>query len=245
MLGNLIKDLTRKFHIAYLHIKGEKCGELHSENIGQVVIVAPHPDDEVIGCGGLIARLVAYGRAPHIIIITGGEGSHRGCCETSTDEIIHARRKLTRNALAILGVPDKNIHELNFSDGNISMDSEYVSVLKDLLTKLAPDSIFIPHWGEGWSDHVKTAEIVKAIKPEGAEVWEYCVWMWYYNVWRGLDWKNTAILRMSHKEHKLKLKAIDAYTRPLAPCGHPWSGVLPDIFLQANSKNRELFFKIK
>ena len=67
----------------------------------------------------------------------------------------------------------------------------------------------------------------------------------YYNVWRDLDWKNAAQLCMTPAEHRIKLDAMDAYIRPLAPCGKPWSGVLPKVFVKANKWNRELYFSLK
>lgn len=238
-----LKDKIRKSHISYLSKKASRLKILSTEELKKNLIIAPHPDNEVIGCGGLIARLVEEDDAPQIIVMTGGEGSHENCCSTPKEEIIRARRGLTRKALSILGVPESNIHELNFPDGNISESHSEVEKLKTLIGELKPDTVFMPHWGEGWPDHVKTAEIVKKLLPNETEVWEYCVWMWYYNVWRGLDWRNAAVLKMTPPEHELKLKAIDAYTKPLAPCGRPWSGVLPPLFLKANSGERELYFK--
>jgi len=210
-----------------------------------VLVVAPHPDDEVIGCGGLIARLSAEGHTPHIIVMTGGEGSHRGCCNVSPFAIISARRELTRNALQILGVPSENIHELDFPDSGISAEHPQTGKLRRLIAQIEPQSVFVPHWGEGWPDHVRTAEIVKSIVPQDVAVWEYCVWMWYYNVWRGLDWKNAAVLKMTPAEHALKLRAMNAYITPLASCGKPWSGVLPPLFVKANQWDKELYFKSK
>ena len=117
--------------------------------------------------------------------------------------------------------------------------------LRQLVADINPESVFVPHWGEGWPDHINTAKIVRDIAPASAEIWEYCVWMWYYNVWRGLDWHNARRLPMTPEEHALKLKAMDAYVSPLAPCGKPWSGVLPPLFLEANSAKRELYFKVR
>lgn len=213
---------------------------------GRTLIVAPHPDDEVIGCGGLIARLVAEGHRPEIIVMTGGGGSHRGCCATPEDEIITARRVLTRDALSILGVPAENIHELDFVDGSISEESCQTTRLAELIAELRPDNVVVPHWGEGWSDHVATARIVKSlVKDRPVNVWEYCVWMWFYNVWRGLDWDSARCLTLSGSEHELKLRAMDAYTTQLAPCGRPWSGVLPEVFLNANRGKKEIYFEVK
>lgn len=238
-----IKNILRLLHVKYLQSRGGNKSQI--ETTGRVLIIAPHPDDEVIGCGGLIARLVAEGKTPHIIIMTGGEGSHRGCCNTPDSEITAARRILTHEALDILGVPEENIYELNFPDGGIDIENTEISSLKTIISEINPSCIFVPHWAEGWSDHVKTAEIIKHIAPSDTQIWEYCVWMWFYNVWRGLDWKNAAVLKMAPHEHALKLRAIDAYVIPTAPCGHPWSGVLPDVFLNANRWNKELYFKIQ
>lgn len=237
-----MKDLIRKLHVVWLRAKAGELGAIIPK--GNVLIIAPHPDDEAIGCGGLIARLIREGRTPHVVVMTGGEGSHNGCCKTPKDDIVKARRNLTQNALAILGVPESHIHELNFPDGGIEMSNREVEKLKDIIDDIKPDSIFVPHWGEGWNDHVRTREIGLQLAPDGTEVYEYCVWMWYYNVWHGLDWRNARRLDMTTDEHKLKLQAMDAYIRPLAPCGHPWSGVLPPIFVKANRSHRELYFKL-
>jgi len=236
----MIKEVLRKLHVRWLRMHAACAEDITAT--GCTMIVAPHPDDEVIGCGGLIARLTADGHAPHVVILTGGEGSHRGCCEVSTAEIVEARRGLTSKASGILGVPTENIHELNYPDGGISAENPQTGELRRLIAEIQPQSVFVPHWGEGWPDHVRTAEIVKSIVSPDVEVWEYCVWMWYYNVWRGLDWKNAAVLKMTPAEHALKLRAMDAYIKPLAPCGKPWSGVLPPLFVKANQWDKELYF---
>ena len=68
--------------------------------------------------------------------------------------------------------------------------------------------------------------------------------MWYYNVWN-LDYNNARILKMTPAQHQRKLKAIEQYVTPLAPCGKPWSGVLPKAFLKAARWKRELYFKTR
>lgn len=236
-----IKDSLRKVHVAYLRIRSPR-HQLYIK--GKVLIVAPHPDDEVIGCGGLIARLVDLGNTPEIIVMTGGESSH-GKDYPDRTAIIKARRGLTREAISILGVPESNLHELDFKDGGISSDSGQIAYLERLIEKIKPDTVLVPHWGEGWSDHINTAKIIKFLVSDATQVWEYCVWMWYYNVWRGLDWENAATLRLTTREHELKLKAVEAYIRPLAPDGKPWSGELPESFIEANTGDIELYFKVK
>lgn len=255
---SLLKDQLRLLHIAWLRLRGKRCQPLKLDS-QRIVIVAPHPDDEAIGCGGLIARLSDLGFPPHVIILSGGEGSHRGCCNMDETIIAQHRRKLTDEAARILGLPEENVHRLGFLDGKIICNVNYrqlavnyslidghnhnIEQLRLLLEELNPSVVFIPHHGEGWPDHVNVSGLMQEVRCK-AEMNEYCVWMWYYNVWR-LDWRNARVLHLSADEYRRKAEAIDAYTTPAAPCGKPWSGVLPKVFLKATKWDRELYFRVK
>lgn len=218
------------------------------------IVFAPHPDDEVFGCCGLMQRMLAEGKQVELIIMTGGGKSHSSCCDINEDELITERRQLTRNAASIYGLPEGQIHFLDYSDGGVQFDDENTEKLKRVFSDInnfaanKTISVFYPHSvGEGWSDHLRTSEIAKllcaSIIPD-AKQYEYCVWFWFYNCWK-IDWKNAHTLKMTKQEYKNKLKAIDAYIEPKAPCGMPWSGVLPPVFLWANKWNRELYFRVK
>lgn len=213
--------------------------------VSPVLLLAPHPDDEIFGCGGLIARLVAEDCMPHVVVLTGGEGSHTACCNTPKADIIAARRSLTHKAAGELGLSARYIHELNFADGKISGDrgAEY-DKLKQLIAALNPQTILVPHHGEGWPDHLAVRELGIELAPKGTDVYEYCVWFWYYRQ-RHLDWEQAYRLKMTSEEHRLKLAAIGAYHNALAPCGKPWVGVLPPLFVKANQWNKELYFRVK
>ena len=238
-----MKSFIRHTRILILHfLNNNRLALKLSDN---TTIIAPHPDDEVIGCGGLIQALVERGTPPHVIILTGGEGSHRGCCDTTETDIIDARHQLTMKAAATLKLPESHIHCLHYPDGGVDSKHPETAELSSLLLQLSPKALFVPHSGEGWSDHTKVAGIVKELtKLLTVDIYEYCVWMWYYNVWN-LDYKNARILKMSTAQHKRKLQAIEQYVTPLAPCGKPWSGVLPKPFLKAARWNKELYFKTK
>lgn len=238
---NKIKDFFRYLHIFYLNWKADRCKELHLNE--KTVIIAPHPDDEVIGCGGLIMRMVSNNNPPKIIILTGGEGSHRGCCDLSSEKIKTERRKLTVKSLEILGLRMENVFELEFPDGKIDPNNKEMERLKLLIETLSPDSIFVPHWGEGWPDHTIVKSIVKIIVNKNIKIWEYCVWMWYYNIWKGLSWEKCEILKLNPRERIKKSEAINAYIQPKADCGRPWCGVLPELFIKSHRGKYELYFK--
>lgn len=238
-----MKDLIRNLRVFLLHLIYNICPSLSLPK--RVVIIAPHPDDEAIGCGGLIQALVERGTPPHVIILTGGEGSHRGCCDIAAEELIAGRHQLTLSATATLGLPASYVHCLHYPDGGVALEHPETERLAALLKELKPDAVFVPHRGEGWSDHLQAAEITKhLLMGQKISIYEYCVWMWYYNVWR-LDFKQARLLRMSRTHHQRKLQAIDEYVTPLAPCGKPWSGVLPKPFLKAARWNKELYFLVR
>ena len=212
----------------------------------KVLIVAPHPDDEVLGCSGLIQRLLNEGKQVDVVILSGGGKSHAGCCEIDESTLIESRRNLSRKAAKILGLPLENLHFLDYPDGSIVFDCSETDRLKKLIETLQPKVIFVPHKGEGWSDHLEAGRIVQKLVGEMADVllYEYCVWFWYYNVWN-IDRKNAFVITMTEEELSRKNEAIDAYIQPKAPCGNPWSGVLPPVFVWANRWRKELYFRIK
>ena len=241
---NSLKNIIRQCRIAYMRQRAVSC-PLPEFMGGGILIVAPHPDDEALGCGGLIARLCDSGRAPHVVYMTGGEGSHHGCCDLPKEKLVAARRNLTSLAMPVLGLPAENIHCLDYRDGKISADCEQTDRLRTLIAELDPEYILVPHWGEGWPDHINTADIVKNIAAGSrAQIYEYCVWLWYYNV-NNLDWRNARVLRLTKSELARKQSVVDIYTQPCAPCGKPWSGVLPRIFVKANYGDKELYFKVR
>ena len=64
---------------------------------GTCLVLAPHPDDESLGCGGLIAACVAANRPPLVVVLTDGAGSHPGSVAYPPDRLRAARkRSLTR-----------------------------------------------------------------------------------------------------------------------------------------------------
>lgn len=69
------------------------------------IIIAPHPDDESLGCGGLIAQLCAAGTPPHVVILTDGCHSHPELQTHPPERLRHMREEEAREALHILGLP--------------------------------------------------------------------------------------------------------------------------------------------
>src|SRR3989344_4523812 len=77
----------------------------------RAVIIAPHPDDEVLGCGGLLQGLAALGRAIQLISVTDGSASHPGSRRWSVERLSVVRPQESAQALHRLGLP---LHRLKW-----------------------------------------------------------------------------------------------------------------------------------
>ena len=240
-----LKDIIRMFRIQALRMILKREGkDISISKIGNCLIVAPHPDDEVLGCAGLVQRLLSAGRRVDVVILSGGGQSHAGGCGIDEAELVENRRQLSRRAAGSIGLPPERLHFLDYPDGSIAFDNAETGKLRQLMAELKPDAVFVPHRGEGWSDHLAAGEVIRRLTEEdkaAVRLFEYCVWFWYYNTW-DIDWRQERVLKMTPDENMKKQQAIDAYVEPLAPCGHPWSGVLPRVFVKACRWNMELYF---
>ena len=117
MSNIIIKDFVRKLHVCALRLRAKNILYLSSANLS--IIVAPHPDDEVFGCCGLMQRLIAQGKRVELIIMTGGGKSHAGCCDIDESELIRQRRQLTIRAAKEYGLSQEYIHFLDYPDGGV------------------------------------------------------------------------------------------------------------------------------
>jgi len=218
-----------------------------------ILVVAPHPDDEVLGCGGLIAKVIAAGGQAHVVVLTGGGRSHEGCCDTGSEVIARKRRGLAVEAGGKLTLVTDRLVFLNWPDGRIGNTgsddtAKKVAELAGWITRLRPEAVFAPHPFESWPDHEAAERITRlAIERSGiaCRLFYYCVWFWSSMPLRRvlkIDWRSARILDIAAVYAK-KQAAIDAYLKPCAPCGHPWSGVLPRELLHAFKWRKELFFE--
>jgi LmbE family N-acetylglucosaminyl deacetylase len=88
------------------------------------LVLAPHPDDETLGAGGLIAKLCRAGVSVTVVAITDGEGAYADTPDLGATRILEQTEALDR-----LGVPNSRIHRLHLPDRDVST---YEEVLVDL-----------------------------------------------------------------------------------------------------------------
>jgi LmbE family N-acetylglucosaminyl deacetylase len=142
-----------------------------------VVVVAAHPDDEVLGVGGTMALLAAGGARLRLIAVTDGEGSHPGA---DPEAIGRMRTAESAAALAALGVSEIDVVRLRFPDtGLAACEDELTGRLGELC---AGFGVCLAPWEEdAHADHEAAGRAARrAGRRSGQEVLSYPVWMWHW-----------------------------------------------------------------
>jgi LmbE family N-acetylglucosaminyl deacetylase/GT2 family glycosyltransferase len=120
--------------------------ELRGETL---LVLAPHPDDEVIGCGGVVALHARENRRIHIVIVTDGRASTP---DADPAELVERRRRESMAGLAEIGVHEAEF--LNLPDRQLDSSPELLgSLLREVLLRTAPDLVILPSPVEIHPDH--------------------------------------------------------------------------------------------
>lgn len=136
-----------------------------------VLVLAPHPDDETLGCGGALCLHATRGDRIVVAFLTSGE---LGLKHLPREEAWKIREAEARQAAKILGV-----HELAFlrcRDWELADDLvNAADRLRPILERERPDVIYLPHPLEWHPDHKATVRLVEQLNPAGEwrgyEVW--------------------------------------------------------------------------
>lgn len=126
-----------------------------------VLVIAPHPDDEVLGVGGTIAKRVEEGHNVYVCIVT------KGCEPLFAQDLVEQTRSECRKADAFLGV--KQTIFLDFPAAMIETVPRYQ--LNDAIVKVVqeiqPDEVYIPHRGDMQIDHKMVVDATMvALRPK-------------------------------------------------------------------------------
>ncbi len=148
---------------------------------GPLLVVAPHPDDETLACGGLIHHSICAGRAVTVLSVTDGEAAHahwRGLAAVRRRELQRALRELGGGAVTVrrLGVPDGRVARFR---GRLRR--AVAALLQPRATLLAP------YEHDGHCDHDAAGAVCAQVaKSSGVDFARYCVWTWQHAVPREL-----------------------------------------------------------
>ncbi len=183
----------------------------------RAVVVAPHPDDEVLGAGGLMALLAAAGTAVEVVAVTDGEASNPGG-SVPPAALAALRVAETEAALAALGVVAR-VTRLGLPDGGAAALEDPV---RDAL-HLAPGDWLLGTWsGDGHPDHEAVGRACAAAAArDGARLLAYPVWTWH---WATPDdprvpWGRARRVPLPAAVQQAKARAVQAFRTQVAPLG--------------------------
>ena len=121
-----------------------------SDRFGRVLAIAPHPDDEILGCGGTLARLVDEGGEVTIAVATTGRQPI-----FAAEQVEQVQQEM-RRAHAIIGVKDTRLLNLPAAELDAIPARECNAPFADLIDEMRPDTLLLPFVGDIHLDHQLT-----------------------------------------------------------------------------------------
>ncbi|GAB4041777.1 PIG-L family deacetylase [Spirosoma jeollabukense] len=224
--------------------------------IGSALVIAPHPDDESLGCGGLIAQLRALDYVVHVVFVSDGSMSHPNSKTYPAERLRDLREAEAGEALRILGVNDVDCTFLRYKDRQVPVHNqpgflEAATAIATLIDRVKPSTIFVPWRRDPHPDHRASWQITQEAlrQTNSVRVLEYLIWLWELgnqhdmpdpdemNVWKVaidtvIDQRNQAI--SAHRSQVTRLIDDD-----------PTAFYLSPELLTHFEKPRELFLEAK
>jgi LmbE family N-acetylglucosaminyl deacetylase len=182
-----------------------------------VVVLAAHPDDEVLGVGGLVGRLVALGAALRFVWATDGEASHPGSEAPVVRDLAAVRRAESAAALRRLGAARAPRVRLGLPDGGLAEAAD--DLARRVRCVVHPDDLVLAPWsGDGHPDHEACGAAARSV---GGEVLEYPIWTWSW-ARPGDDrvpWNRALRVDLDEGTRRAKAEAVGCFRSQVAAVG--------------------------
>ena len=207
------------------------------QTIGDMLLLAPHPDDEVLACGGLLQRWYRRAGRAEIWMVTDGEACFGDAADTA--QVGARRRDEASEAHHRLGI-EVNVRWLSLPDSHVK---DHLDQLRGLLDgRIGPDTVLIaPLPLDGHPDHDGTGAVAYelALRHKLLLV-QYPIWLWHWADCTYLQSGTAARLQLSAAEEIRKRDAIAAFDSQI----HPEHGtvVLPRAVLRHFRRSFEVLF---
>jgi LmbE family N-acetylglucosaminyl deacetylase len=209
----------------------------------RAVIVSPHPDDEILATGGLLARLSDLGRKVLIVAVTDGTASHPDSPVWTAERLASTRPQETADALQRLRMGHVQLIRLHLPDGGgEGFEAELSDQLK---AHLEPGDVVFGTWRyDGHPDHESVGRAVVAVASElDLPFIEVLVWTWH---WASADdtrvpWGRARRIVLDDATHARKVHAIGAFRSQIEPDSSTGrAAVLPECVLERLTRAYEV-----
>lgn len=203
------------------------------------VVVAAHPDDEVLGAGGIIAALAARGTRLRLVALTDGEASH----PHRRESIASRRAAETLAALAALGAWDTEVIRLGLPDSGLAAhEHDVTSRLRELTWGF--DALLAPWDRDAHPDHEVAGRAARAARRDKDMLW-YPVWMWHLARPgdRRVPWHAAVRVPLPRPVAARKRRAIGCFASQLRDRSEAQGPVLPAGIVAHFARDVEVFFR--
>ena len=203
---------------------------------GPVVFLAPHPDDESLAAGGLLAFLADRGTPLIVIAITDGDAAYDPNGDSRLAEV---RRREQTAALAVLGVPEDQIVRLGLPDRYVhDHEVELVQRLVSFLEAVGPAATLMAPWRFDFhSDHEATGRAAEAAAAQsGVRLVRWFWWSWHR---RNLSEVSVLPLKRFDLEAQWAAKKLAALAEHRSQLGE--EAILPMSLLDPAHRSFEVF----
>lgn len=186
----------------------------------RVCIIAPHPDDEILGCAGLIQQLDTLGCSVLVIAVTNGTASHPHSSLYPAEDLNRIRPSETLHALESLQLQQKVQRiGLELTDGQLfQQQTELYAKLQQLIQ---PHDVLVSTFEQdGHPDHEVTGQIVKRLsKDYQLEHLQVLIWAWHWAKPQDqrIPWQHLLRLDLSTQELQRKQHAVQCFKSQLEP----------------------------
>lgn len=192
--------------------------DIHFPRSQRVCLFAPHPDDEILGCGGLIQQLSAQGNEIVLISVTNGTQSHPDSQLYSPNDLNVLRPLETQAALTALNLahPVRQI-ALQLDDGAVHLQkNELMAQLSQIIQ--TEDILVAPFVHDGHPDHEATGQVVQEFATKhGLRCYQVLIWAWHWAVPNDtrIPWQQALKLKLSPRQQQLKRQAASCFSSQL------------------------------
>jgi LmbE family N-acetylglucosaminyl deacetylase len=177
---------------------------------GAVLCVAPHPDDELLGCGGTLAKHRGAGHDVHVVFVTSGEGSAGA---HGTRQAAGEQREGEAARAMQVALPGATWQFLRLPDGRLADQRAALELaIAEVLAASRADLVYAPHPGERHGDHVAVSRAVTSVLSVGSARTDVVSHVAWYEVWSPLP--ATCVVDVT-AEFRCKIEGLECYESQL------------------------------
>jgi LmbE family N-acetylglucosaminyl deacetylase len=199
-----------------------------------ILVVSPHPDDEVLGAGGLIRCAAHAGHEVAVLSVTDGEAAY-----PDWKELNRIRRREVRDALSVLVPQTVTTRHLGIPDGKVDANRALLSDAIDRRLSRCT-TLIAPYERDGHPDHDATGEVCcELARLRKVTLWRYPIWIWHHGSPGRFAGRPLGRFMLDAVTRAAKARALSCFTSQMRPLGR--EPIVPTHVLEYFARPYEVF----